>query len=244
MNPTERAKLTLRVAEAERSGGRLDAARATLEGIVDDVPKTEEAAEAQFRIGLIYEKDLRKYDDAMSAFEQVREISPGAEATRAAGEERQKILELQRIQGTLAELDSTRVIERAQSHFEIAEVLLLRMDDPEGALEHYRAAQAEDPPGDYGPRALLSASWVLEHDLERTDEAVEVLSELAAKYPASPQAERARSLLVEKGESIPDPDPIPMRRDEEPPKEEEGPAEQQPAEGGGDTTLEPAASDG
>jgi TolA-binding protein len=213
-DPTARAKLELRVADAERKGGRLDAARATLEGIVEEVPKSEEAAEAQFQIGLIHAQDRRNYDDAMAAFDKVREISPGALATRSAGEERQKILELQRLQGGLAELDSTRTLERAEAEFAIGEVLLLKMNDAEGALTQYRASQAGDPAGQFAPRALLAAAWVLEQKLARPDEAVLVLKDLAAKYPDSPQAERARGLLGEKGEELPAPAPIPLRKNE------------------------------
>lgn len=210
-DPTEEAKLQLRVAEAERRAGRVEAALATLEAIIEDHPKSEQAAEAQYRIGLIHEVELRQYEKALALFDGVREISPGAEATRNAGEERQKILELQRLQGNLAALDSTRTEERAQAYFDIAEALLLRLDDAEGALEAYRACRASDPSGPSAPRALLAAAWVLDHPLGRPEEATALLSELAAHYPGTTQAERARGLLADRGAPLPEPAPIPLR---------------------------------
>lgn len=193
--PTRRFELRIRQAESLRQAGDLAGAEALLEEVVRDAGTTEAAANAQFHIGLIYQNHHRDYARALEAYDKTRDISPGAKATREAGEERSKILKVQRYQEEIAKLDSTRVTDRARPHFELAEALLLDLDDPEGALEHYLASRDADPAGEHAPRALFGASWVLARGLEREPEGMAMLRRIVEEYPESLQAERARALL-------------------------------------------------
>lgn len=206
--PTRRFELEMRRAESLRKAGDLAGAQALLEEVIREAGNTESAAEAQFRIGLIYQNHLRDYAKALEAYDKVRDISPGAKATREAGEERGKILKVQRFQEEIAKLDSTRVVERAGPHFELAEALLLDLDDPEGALEHYLASCDAGPAGEFAPRALLGASWVLARRLDRRGEGTAMLRRIVEEYPESLQADRARALL-EGREEMPEPAPEP-----------------------------------
>jgi TonB family protein len=116
--------------------------------------------------------------EALALYELVKEQGTGHPAWQKATQRRTEIQRVLDLRAAIAE--STAVtLDRDRNRFLMAEQLLERIGDVEGALAEYGALAAESPESEWGAKALFAKAWILEHRLDRREAADSALFQLA-----------------------------------------------------------------
>lgn len=192
LEPANEAKLGLRVAACYRSLGEHDAALRALGAVIEGHPRTEEAALASYRKGLIYEEDLSDLELAREAYEQVRRHAPTLEVAFDATERSTSIAELTRYRENL---ESGGEADLARSQFRLAELYYLGLGDLDQAMVEYEKVLTEYPGSEMAPRAAFALAWILEHERGDEERARTAYREIVTRFPGTVFAERAGAEL-------------------------------------------------
>lgn len=200
MNTGERyGRLTMRIGTAHMLQGRLDEAVAAYQRVVDDYPRSQLAAEAQYRIGYAYETVGDDFDRARAEYQRVHDLGgQTAFGTQAA----QRLANLDRI-AQFRTAGGDTVAKRAEAGFLVAEQYLLQLDKPERALQEYRKIADEFDGTPHAAKALTAEAWVLSRKLHRQDEADSLLWVVIHQYPRTEAQLAARDYLEEEGVTVP-----------------------------------------
>lgn len=184
-NEKERGKALVLLGKATQASGDPAGAFRTYKEILDKMPRTEAAAEAQLEIARSLD-EARKYDLAKEEYQRVNEQGTGFEAWRTASTritEIQKLLDLR--DGIVN--DDEKPEERLRKRYLLAEHLLEKMNDESAALDEY-ASLARDARGEeIGAQALYAQAWLYEHRFDRPDTAESLLYQLIHDYRNGPE---------------------------------------------------------
>jgi TonB family protein len=176
-NEERRGQALLAEARTVAEGGATDEAVALYRAILATYPRKEAAAEAQFAIAKILDEagDLA---GARAEYELVKEQGTGFAAWQRAtarATEIQQVLDLR-------ENVATEGPDRDRNRFLLAEQLLEKIGDVDGALSEYSTLADEASGTEWGAKALYAKAWVLENRLERREAADSALFRLANRY--------------------------------------------------------------
>jgi TolA-binding protein len=184
------ADIWLRIAKCTARWGNTDLALEEYERIPEEHPRTEQAADALYRIGLIHQKD--DPDRASEYFDRAAKESGSSEGARLAKLKRADLEQLASFRADLS--DSTKTVS-AEMLFGLAELFWVRLDQPDSAVAAYRRVAEAFPESNLAPRALYAIACIPDEGLEKSEESEEVFEELIEKYPDSEAAEAAERKL-------------------------------------------------
>ncbi len=177
VNEERRGEALLAEAGAVAAAGDTAGAVTKYREVLAAYPRKEAAAEAQFAIAKLKD-DAGDLAGAREAYELVKEEGTGHEAwQRATG----RITEIQQVLDLRAEV-AEEGPDRSRSRFLLAEQLLEKLGDVDGALAQYDTLATEAHRTEWGAKALYAKAWVLEHRLQRRDAADSALFRLANGY--------------------------------------------------------------
>jgi len=193
-------RLMVRVGNAQVLAGRLTEALSAYERVVRVYPKTELAAEAQYRIGFGYETVAEDFDKARAEYRRVRDqMGSGSSFTLAD----QRLGNLDRLAQYRTPGGDT-LQKSAEAGLLLAELYLFTHGKPERALEEYRGMAQKFSGTSYGAKAMNAEAWVLSRKLDRKAEAESLFWRVVREYPATEEQLAARDYLEAAGQMVPD----------------------------------------
>ncbi len=188
----EEASLSISIAESQRALGKFGEAISTLKGVTAKVPRTEQAQEAFYKMGLIYEEDLSELEKAKEAYDKVREMGSSSEYLEKALLRSSAIGRLTAYRQTLLDGEESDL---AKTQFLLAELYLIDLDKPNQAIEAYQKVVSHFPKSEYGPKAAFALGWVHEKVKGDSLEAVRAYQRVIAEYPGTPYASSSAEAL-------------------------------------------------
>ncbi|NNF08349.1 MAG: tetratricopeptide repeat protein [Candidatus Eisenbacteria bacterium] len=156
------ARVMIREGRARAIGENPLEAILTYEQVIAEYPRTEHAAEAQFRIGYTYEVYLDDLESAEKAYNLVSShgrSSFGEEARQRA----QNLSTVKQVTASLSDSTSTADQKEADARFLRAELYLFQQEKPEKAIQEYTAIQQEFQGTDQEAKAALAEAWTRFH---------------------------------------------------------------------------------
>lgn len=196
----ERAQLFIWIADCQRALGRFEEALTTLKGVTERLPGSDEAQEAFYKMGVIYEEDLADLDEARKSYDRVRETGFSSEYAKNALLKSSSIGRLTEYRETLSGGEES---ELARTQFLLAELHLLDLGKPEQAIEEYEKVVTDFPTSDYGPKAAFAVAWVYENVQEDSVLAITAYYRVITKYPGTSYAAASEEAI---GRLIPEAD--------------------------------------
>jgi TolA-binding protein len=193
-------RLALRIGTAEVLAGRKEPALDAYRRVVDQMPRTLLAAEAQYRIGYAYEILTDDFETARSEYAKVQNVAAGSAFIAQAN---QRQTNLQRLIQYRSGAGPDSVGKKAEAGFMLAELYLFQLDKPERALEEYRKLSQANVGTAYAGKALNAEAWVLRNKLNRQSEADSVLWTVVREYPKTEAQVDARDYLERLGVEVP-----------------------------------------
>ena len=163
-----------------------------LEAVEADYPKSKFAAEAAYRLGVIYQDDLDSLDLARKYFDQVPKHYAKSPFAQQAIERSSSITRLQKIAAAAESGDDEG---KALAKFNTAEIEYFQFGNTAKALKAYEELLDQYPNSEYAPRAAYAIAYIYQTDLGDAKKAQEAFQQVVARYPASQQAEFARTEL-------------------------------------------------
>lgn len=163
--------------------------------VVSEFSGTAIAAEAQYRIGYVYEVFLQDFRRAQEEYGKV--ANHGQSAFRDAAAERAKNLSTVRNIMASAPGDSLSEAKAAaaEAQFMRAELYLFQQENPERALEEYHAIETEFAGTEHAAKAGLAIAWVDRNSLGDSTAAMAKYAEVAEQYPNTEYGRRAEVVL-------------------------------------------------
>ena len=193
-------RLMVRYGNAELLAGNLEEALAAYVRVTRAYPRTELAAEAQYRIGFAKETVAEDFDAARIEYGRVREVfSTGPSVTLAT----QRLANLDRLAQFRTGGGDT-LQKGAEAGFLLAELYLFTHEKPERALEEYRRIAESYDGTPHAAKAMNAQAWVLSRKLGREAEAESLFWRVVLEYPATEEQLAARDYLEFAGRVVSD----------------------------------------
>jgi len=194
-------RLTLRMGGVEVLDGHVKEAVDYFESVLHDYPRSQLAAEAQFRIGFAYETGADDFARARTEYGKVREVAGTSQFSQQA---QQRLDNLERIERFRTAVGSDSSERKAEAKFLVAEHYLFNLERPERAVDEYRAIAESSAAPAVKARALNAEAWVLSRKLSRQGAADSLFWAVVRKYPATEAQLAARDYLEAEGQSVPE----------------------------------------
>jgi TolA-binding protein len=180
-------ELMLRLHDVQARVGRTQEAIAGYRRLIEASPNTPVAADAQFRIGYLYESSLNDYDTAAKEYEKLK-AGPPSEFQTQANRRSQGLTALKKYRETLS-ADTTQA--KARSAFLLAELYYFQLEQPDSALRQYAAVEAKFPQSVYAPKSAYARLWITALDRSDTLAVKDMTDNMAARYRGTRFAESA-----------------------------------------------------
>ena len=180
-------ELMLRVYALTALLGRVPEAIEGYRRLVEKFPRTNVAAEAQFRIGYLYEAQLEDFDGAAREYEKLRTMPTSEFVTM--GNRRARNLSTLRQYRTAMATDTTSSAARAA--FLLAELYYFQLDRADSAMAQYRAVESAYPRSVYAPKSAYARLWIVAQDQQDTLAAMALTDTIASRYQGTRYAESA-----------------------------------------------------
>ena len=185
-------QVRLRQANAYRLMGRLDEAFATYEDVIKRLPRSDDSAEAYYRMGLIEQKQHSDMEKAKELYDLARKERSTSDGGRAATEVLKHLNAVGKYR-KLVEKDDDGSLDAL---FAMAEIYLLNLGEPDSALVAYRQAlEISADTTDYAPKALFAIGLIYSDSLQNEVAARETYQSLIDRYPVSAYAVEARERI-------------------------------------------------
>ncbi|MDA0746232.1 MAG: tetratricopeptide repeat protein [bacterium] len=186
-------EVQLKQANVYRLKGDLDTAVQTYESVIENNQRTDESAEAYYRMALIEKQQRKNMVRAKELFEESRKQKPGSEAGIAAREWEQNLGEMLKHQKSI-EKDDEKSLEALVN---LAELYLLELAEPDSALATYRKVlgRIDSTHTEFAPKALYAIALIEADSLKNTVVGNNAFLQLIDEYPTSPYAAKARERL-------------------------------------------------
>ena len=194
-------RLTLRMGGVELLAGRVPQAVEYYDAVLADYPRSQLAAEAQFRVGFAYETGADDFRRARTEYAKVREQVGTSQFVQQAQE---RLDNLDRIEQYRTGGGADSLAHKAEARFLTAEHYLFNLKRPERALEEYRAIADSVPVPSVQARALNAQAWLLSRKLDRKAEADSLFWRVVNHYPGTEAQLAARDYLEAEGQTVPE----------------------------------------
>ncbi|HCR16079.1 MAG TPA: hypothetical protein DIU35_01235 [Candidatus Latescibacteria bacterium] len=173
--------------------GDLDRSIKIYEKLIEDFPRTDQSAEAYYRMALIEQKQRKDLAKAKELYEEARKQKPGSEAGKAARELERNLSDLEKYKKAAAKNNKKSL----DAIFNMAQIYLFNLSEPDSALVCYRKAlaMADTTEEELAPKALYAIGLVYADTLENEEEARRSFQKLLDRYPVSSYAIDARNRL-------------------------------------------------
>ena len=193
-------RLTVRMGGVELLDGKVDPAVTFYRSVIADYPRSQLAAEAQYRVGYAFETGADDFTRARTEYAKVKEQVGVSQFAQQADLRLENLDRIERYR-TAAGADS--VARKAEARFLTAEHYLYSLDRPERALEEYRAIVDSVKLPSIQARALNAQAWVLARKLDRKQAADSLLWKVVRDYPETEGQLAARDYLEAEGVTVP-----------------------------------------
>ncbi len=181
---------------AERQKDALDA----YQEVVHLYPKSLLSAEAQYRIGYVFETAGDDFERARSEYARVKDESPNSAFSTQA---QSRLTNLERV-SQFRSAGGDTLQKEAEAGFLLAELYLFQLGKPARAVEEYGKVAREFAGTPWAAKALTAKAWVLSRKLGRRAAADSLLWEVVLQYPATESQLAARDYLEQDGIAVPD----------------------------------------
>lgn len=198
LTPQEEALWNLRIARSQRLMREYEKGIETLQKVSEIHPRSEEAAEAYYMMGLIYQEDLEDLEKARKSYEKVREMNPQAEVAEDALVRSTAIGKLTEYRERLSGGEEEAL---AETQFLLAELYLLELKKTDEALKTYEKVIQDFPESEYAPRSFFAIAWIFHHLEGDTVKAVEGYERIIVTYPDTRYSTASRKAIEKLNQS-------------------------------------------
>jgi len=174
----DRGQAMLMRAKSQMAADNEEAAIDEMVGVIQDYERREAAADAQLEIAQWHDRNGR-LEEALEVYDRVKDQGTGHPAWQTASARRN---EIQRVLDLRSAVEDEADPDRHQNRFLLAEQLLEKIGDVDGALAEYASLAADADGTEWGARALFAEAWVLENRLGDQAAADSLLFRLANYY--------------------------------------------------------------
>lgn len=193
-------KLTVRMGGVEVLDGKVAAAVELYRSVIQDYPRSQLAAEAQYRIGYAYETGADDFEQARTEYSKVKEQVGTSQFVQQADQRLENLGRIERYR-TAGGADS--LARKAEARFLRAEHYLFNLERPERALDEYRAIVDSVDVKSVQARALNAQAWVLARKLDRKEAADSLFWRVVREFPETEGQLAARDYLEAEGIAVP-----------------------------------------
>jgi tetratricopeptide (TPR) repeat protein len=194
-------RLTLRMGGVELLAGRTQPAIELYQAVLHDYPRSQLAAEAQYRIGYAYETGADDFSRASLEYAKVKEQTGTSQFSQQA---QQRLDNLDRIEKYRTATGADSAEKQAEASFLVAEHYLFNLDRPDRAIEQYRLIADSSSSPAVKARALNAEAWVLSRKLDRKSSADSLFWNVVREFPQTEAQLAARDYLEMEGNRVPD----------------------------------------
>ncbi len=174
----DQSNAELRRGEAVKASGDVDRAVEIWLEILERYPRREGAAGAQFAFAALAD-EAGDFEVAREQYDLIREQGTGHEIWQDASA---RMAEIDRVLELREKIESGEEPEPERDRYLLAEQLLERIGDTDGALAEYESLAADASGTEWGAKALYAQAWVLENRLDEADSADVLMHRLANYY--------------------------------------------------------------
>jgi len=185
-------QIELKMAEGYKLQDSLDLALGKFEKISLAYPKTNESAEAFYRIGMIYLEQKKDFKKAQEFFDKAKTDKADSPSAKLALEKSADISKLSSYQEQVTKEESEKAV---QPLFLLAEFYLIKMNLPESALAEYQGIVDKYPETEYVPKSLYAIAWIYENIYQDSTKAKDYYQEIVNKYPNCDYAKKSLLFL-------------------------------------------------
>lgn len=160
--------------------------------VVARYPRSKFSAEADFKLGVLFQESLDSLDVAKTHFDDVPRQFPKSEYAEEAIQRSVSITKVKRLQTSLKGSEAENA---ADVKFELAETQLFQFRDYEKALAGYRSVLDEYPASVVAPKAAYAIAYIYSDILKDVDKARIAYQRVIDNYPESQQAEYSKAYM-------------------------------------------------
>jgi hypothetical protein len=183
----------------ELLAGRTKEAIDLYETVLHDYPRSQIAAEAQYRIGYAYETGADDFARASLEYGKVKEQGGTSQFSQQA---QQRLDNLDRIQKYRTASGADSAEKQAEASFLVAEHYLFNLERPERAVEQYRAIVDSNTAPAVKARAMNAEAWVLSRKLDKKAAADSLFWKVVREFPETEAQLAARDYLEMEGHKV------------------------------------------
>ena len=194
-------RLTLRMGGVELLAGHTKEAIDLYQDVLHDYPRSQLAAEAQYRIGYAYETGADDFNRASVEYAKVKEQTGTSQFSQQA---QQRLDNLDRIEKYRSATGADSAEKQAEASFLVAEHYLFNLDRPDRAVEEYRAIADSSSSPAVKARALNAEAWVLSRKLKQKSTADSLFWNVVREFPQTEAQLAARDYLEAEGQKVSD----------------------------------------
>ena len=190
----------LAMADAENRRGNHEKAIESLELVSENFKNKPLALQANFSLGYTHEVYVEDYPAARAAYEEAINARGASVFKDQAARRLENLGYLEELQAAEAEdAEGQQRKRRAEAAFKRAEFTYFETGDVLAALEQYRLAEEDFRTSEIAPRAAYARGFIYYTELDSLAKGLREFTDVVERYPASPQAERAFTYLVDEG---------------------------------------------
>jgi len=193
-------RIQIRIGTLHLLAGRQKDALDAYQEVVRLYPKSPLSAEAQYRVGYLFETAGDDFERARSEYARVKNEFPNSAFSTQA---QSRLTNLDRVMQFRSAGGDT-LQKQAEAGFLLAELYLFQLGKPERALEEYAKVATEFAGTPWAAKALIAEAWVLSRKLGRRTEADSLFWIVVRHHPATESQLAARDYLEQDGTEVPD----------------------------------------
>jgi len=193
-------RLMLRTGNVYTLQGRSQEALHAYQEVIAHFARQPLAAEAQYRIGYVYETVADDFETARTEYGKVKSQSQNSLYAQQAA---QRAANLERL-ASFRSAGGDTAAKHAEGAFMLAEQYLFELDKPDRALAVYDSIARSNPGTPYAAKAINAQAWVMSRRLRRDAAADSLLWRVVHEYPATEGQLAARDYLESRGQNVPE----------------------------------------
>ncbi|MBN1756209.1 tetratricopeptide repeat protein [bacterium] len=174
-------------------------AREIWEDIIDDYPRTEVAAWAYYKMGMMYQNKYGDFDKAKEMFDLAVSEAPRNSSIKELALSKSE--SLQKLAEYKSELVDTSV-SRLVTQFKVAEMYLMELEHVDSAISTFQYIIENHSSDSLAPKAIYSVGWIYENMKKDSKTADSVYSLLLSNYPETDYAFGAVDYFKSRGTAL------------------------------------------
>lgn len=176
------ASVQIKIAEGYYSTDELCLSMLKYYEVIEKYPRTEESAQAYFRLGEIYQDLFVDLEEAKSMYEQCSREKAGLPIAKEALTRSANISQIEEYYQELSDEESQQ---SGKALFLLGELYLTQMNQPDSALAEYLCLVDQFPESEYAAKSLYAAAWILGNVKGDSARAAGVYRRILDEYPQS-----------------------------------------------------------